>query len=266
MRKVLINALPKAGTNLLAKCLTMLGYREEGGLGSFLASPTSFKGRVRRLLWSASGNPYRVGIDMPMEIPKYAVDRILKRVGESRFVSAHVGYDDQILLKAISMKFVSLLIVRDPRAVLASFVPYVITNNLHPLNGAFRAMPPEDCYWVALRGGEFGSVRLKSLASRCEALRPWMANNAVINIRFEDIIGSKGGGSDELQLLTLKRVCNAIGRPENQAIEVAENLFGPGRSTFRKGQIDSWRGEIPQAVILETERELASVLEWWGYD
>ena len=34
MKKIFINSLPKAGTNLLAKCLDLFGYHKSGHLGS----------------------------------------------------------------------------------------------------------------------------------------------------------------------------------------------------------------------------------------
>lgn len=266
MRKVLINALPKAGTNLLAKCLKLMGYREQGGIGSFLVSPVTIKGRVRRLLWQNPEDAYLVGIDSPIRLPKRAIHGILEKVGEGGFLSTHLGYNDELLLKALEMEFVPLLVVRDPRAVLASFVPFVTRYKPHALHQAFLAMTEEERYWAAFQGGCFGSVDLESLLTRCEALDTWYSNDAVVKIRFEDIVGSRGGGSDTLQMQTIRKLCQTVELPEESPGIVSEQLFGPGRGTFRKGQIDSWREELPQELLCEVERNLAPILQKWGYN
>ena len=266
MKKAIINSLPKAGTNLLAKCLKLLGYREQGGIGSFLVSPTTIKGRVRRLLWQNPENAYSVGIDSPIKLPKRAIHNILGNVGEDGFLSAHLGYSDELLLKVLEMEFVPLLIVRDPRAVLASFVPFVASYKPHALHRKFLNMTKKEQYWAAFKGGCFGSVELASMLVRCEAMEPWHAHDAVMKVRFEDIVGFGGGGSDVRQVQTLRLFCQALELPEDSADIVSEQLFGQGRGTFRRGQIDSWREELPQELICEAERELAPVLQQWGYN
>jgi len=220
---------------------------------------------MRRLLWKTTDASYQVGIDSPVELPKRAVHRILARVGEEGFLSAHLGHCEALLHKVLEMEFVPLVVVRDPRAVLASFVPFVLSYEHHALHRAFLSLGKEECYWAAFRGGEFGSTTLKSMLARCESLASWYGHDDVVKIRFEDIVGARGGGSDMLQLQTLRRLCRVLDFPAERIDTVLAQLFGPGRGTFRKGQIDSWKNELPVNLISEAEKELAPILHRWGY-
>ncbi len=64
-------------------------------------------------------------------------------------------------------------------------------------------------------------------------------------VRFEDLIGPKGGGDKEKQTKTIYELANYIGMPisEMQASLYGDQLFGDSsrRRTFRNGQIGSWK-------------------------
>ena len=88
--------------------------------------------------------------------------------------------------------------------------------------------------------------------------------NALV-VRFEDLIGESGGGSTDLQRETLIRIAQFIDASLEDVPIVAEKLFGPGKATFRKGTIDSWREELPPEMLQEIENELSDILSAWGY-
>jgi hypothetical protein len=60
-------------------------------------------------------------------------------------------------------------------------------------------------------------------------------------------------------------MCNRLDVPLERIENVTKNLFGPGLRAFRKGQIDSWRDEIPAPIIKDVEHELKDILDTWGY-
>jgi hypothetical protein len=268
MKKVIINSLPKSGTNLLAKALKLMGYWERGGIGSFLVAKTTLKGCVRNLLWNSfgSGETYIVGVDSPINLPVAPVNRILDRVGESGFLSAHLGYSEKLLEAAKSRGFTPILVTRDPRAVLASFVAFVLDHKTHLLHHDFAGMDEVERYRAALLGREFAHGRkLLPLKERCLALAPWIEDADVMHLRFEDLVGSQGGGDDAVQKRLLEALCRRLDVPQERVATVAGELFGPGRKTFRKGQVDSWKEEIPPEVQDRMDAELDEVLRSWGY-
>ncbi len=61
-------------------------------------------------------------------------------------------------------------------------------------------------------------------------------------VKFENLIGPKGGGSYEQQLKTIMKISQHLGIPLSlQKIQtVIADLFG-GTWTFREGQIGGWK-------------------------
>ena len=152
MKKVFVNSLPKAGTNLLAKCLERVGYEQAGGFASSNVLARTIKARVRRRLWRAAEPGYIVGIDTPVEVARVPVDRRLRRIRGGQFAIGHIGYTVDLLRRIESLGFTSFLIIRDPRAVLNSLVHYLRKNQNHPLHRLFISMSELERYQHALHG------------------------------------------------------------------------------------------------------------------
>ncbi len=217
----------------MTKCLELLGYESQGGIGSFLVLGSEWPVKLRRLVWAPIRYGYIVGIDSPVEVARSPVQRILRRVRPSEYVSAHVGYTADLLHDVLKMDFQPILIIRDPRAVLASFVPYVLKERTHPLHDQFRRMNPEECYLAALNGHFSCEAPIQPLRIRCMALAPWIDSDEVLTVKFEELTGSKGGGSDTLQKKTVSLICDWLDAPHEKIDNVCKNLFGAGTRTFR---------------------------------
>ena len=267
MKKVFLNSLPKSGTNLLAKCLQLLGYEEKGHLGPGTVLSRHWRARLKRLSWLSYGQGYLLGVDTPVEVSRPKVDRMLEKIQPNMFVTAHVGYTTDLLRKVENMDFVPLVITRDPRAVLSSFVHYVVTRKEHIFYETFKSMSKEERFMAALRGELSINERafLQPLLVNCMSLEPWLRSESVLCIKFEDLIGSKGGGTDHRQQETLESICKRLDVPLERIENVTTKLFGPGRRAFRKGQINSWQDEIPTPIIKDVEHELKDILDAWGY-
>ena len=266
MNKAFVNSLPKSGTNLLAKCLLLFGYKERGHISAGTILDSTSRAYFRRLLWSTSSDGYLLGVNSPVMVRKPPINSKLRKLREGQFMTAHVGYQQELLDAVIANGIVPIQVIRDPRAVLASFVPYVVGDKNHFLNGLFAAMSPNDRYKAVLDGVTENNSTQKSLQECCEALDPWMNTNDVIVVKFEDIVGEQGGGSDKKQLTVLEQLADALKLPREKIQQVAENLYGPGRHTFRKGRIDSWKDEIPSRVLDRISTEMSEILDKWGYE
>ena len=86
-------------------------------------------------------------------------------------------------------------------------------------------------------------------------------------IKFEDLVGSKGGGSDKKQYKTIKALLKFLGlkRSEKRIKYAQKHLFGDS-PTFRKGQIGAWKKHFkPEHIALFKERMNHTLLEW-GYE
>lgn len=265
MKKAFVNSLPKSGTNLVGKCLELFDYQQLSGFAASQVLNNTWKSKVRRVLWHSSKQGYIIGIDSPVEISRRPIDRRLAMASDGTFLFGHIGYTTDILYRVQQMGFKPFVMLRDPRAVLNSFVHYVATNTRHVLHEDFIAMNLEQRYLAALHGFFDGKASLQPMNVRCKALAPWIDSNDVQVLYFERLVGNKGGGSDEQQRQTLEVLCNILGIDKTGIDRVMSELHGPGRPTFRKGQIDSWVGEIPARLHEVINEELADVLTAWGY-
>lgn len=265
MRPAFINSLPKSGTHLTAKCLALMGYSERDHVGSAQVLNPGLMSKLRRLAWIPVRQGYLVGIDTPVEISRTALHRMLRRATDRSFFTAHVGYSTALLDAVVRHHIQPIVVFRDPRAVLVSFVHYVAQRKEHVLNREFAALPVPEQFEAVLHGRRFEKAYLESLRTRCLALEGWRSSPDTLKIRFEDLVGTRGGGSDDLQRGTLLRLAESLRIPGPPIDRVVEELFGPGRHTFRKGQVASWQEELPAETLRAVEREVGDILERWGY-
>jgi hypothetical protein len=85
----------------------------------------------------------------------------------------------------------------------------------------------------------------------------WEHDEGAVMVRFEDLVGARGGGSADAQERAVERIASHLGISiDGQTTRmIEENLFGTGR-TFRKGQIGGWRSEF----LPEHERAVNEVM------
>ncbi len=267
MKKVFVNSLPKSGTNLVAKCLELMGYVESGGLDASLVSDLKIRSYLRSVYYRAIfSTGYMVGIDLPVEISRWAVNRILDRAESYNYVAGHIGYSAEILDLIKQKGFAPLLIRRDPRAVLNSFVHYVVNNRRHVLHKYLKDKSVSDRYHIALYGVNTGCIHLQSLLKRCNATDAWVADSDVLKLKFEDLVGSSGGGSDDIQRHSLSAMASFVGIKGFDVQSISGDVFGAGRHTFRKGFIHAWKEEMPASIQEEVNEVMHAVLLNWGYE
>ncbi|MCB1615259.1 MAG: hypothetical protein KDI30_04520, partial [Pseudomonadales bacterium] len=122
---------------------------------------------------------------------------------------------------------------------------------------------------IALNGGTYDGIIHLPFNQRCEAIDKWLScrpsyENIHI-IKFEDLAGAQGGGSDEKRDNCIDTIFTILDIPEEKKSTVQDNLFGKGRYTFRSGQIDSWQKDLPPAIIKDCENSIGDYLQKWDY-
>jgi hypothetical protein len=265
VNKVLVNSLPKSGTHLAAHCLELFGFNSIGHISSRIVLRNDWQTKIRRILFNPLSNGYIVGVDSPIEISRWIIDKRLNAGKKGTYITSHVGYTDLILNKSLQLNYKPLLIIRDPRAVLNSFVHYVSTETEHSLFNEFNKLTEAEKFRKALNGFCSDTKQLQSIYTRCLAVESWRKNNLVLTVKFEDLIGAQGGGSDIFQKKVLNKICEFVGGDERKIENVANNLFGSKDMTFRKGKVDSWKREIPHDLHHRINMELEDILSIWGY-
>jgi hypothetical protein len=266
LTRIVANSIPKSGTHLLDRLLVLLGFEmSEGGI-----RPNLVAGRfrpVRRLL-RGRGEQVTVGVVSPQRISRRWLAGRLDEVPEGGFVNAHCVYTPELadLFRAVGMRTVCIL--RDPRDVAVSQMHHIKQRKQHFAHEAFGALPSDrERLLVSIRGGELGGRELQSLEQRYRQFLGWGRDGGAVMVKFEDLVGTEGGGSEEAQRLAVERVAEHVGVPvgEGTLESVREGIFGVGQ-TFRKGQIGGWREEFSEEHERAVREVAGPLLAELGYE
>jgi Sulfotransferase domain len=299
--RIVANSIPKSGTHLLDRLLVLLGFEmvDLGGVRPHLAKsnyrfplvnkrlkgilglrgPEDVMGigphlveggrfRSARRLLRGRGEKVTVGVVSPQPISRRWLTRRLSKVPDGGFVSAHCIYTPELahLFRQQGMRTVCIL--RDPRDVAVSQMHYIKQLENHFAHEGYLALPSDsERLMLAIRGGELGGRRLQSLDERYRQFLRWERDGGAAVAKFEDLVGTKGGGSAGAQRLAVERVAGHLGVEADEATmrAVEEGLFGAGR-TFRKGQIGGWREEFSAEHARAVEEILGPLLVQLGYE
>jgi hypothetical protein len=299
--RIVANSIPKSGTHLLDRLLVLLGFEmvDLGGVRPHLAKsnyrfplvnkrlksilglrgPEDVMGigphlveggrfRPARRLLRGRGEKVTVGVVSPQPIGRRWLTRRLSKVPDGGFVSAHCIYTPQLADLFRQQGMSTVCILRDPRDVAVSQMHYIKQLENHFAHEGYMALPSDkERLLLAIRGGELGGRRLQSLDERYRQFLRWERDGGAAVAKFEDLVGTKGGGSAEAQRLAVERVAEHLGVGVDKATmrAVEEGLFGAGR-TFRKGQIGGWHEEFSADHARAVEEVLGPLLVELGYE
>jgi hypothetical protein len=221
--RVLANSLPKSGTHLVTALLDRLPDMRYSG-HHLTAYDVTRNGTTD---WTA-------------------LRRRLASVRTGQYVSAHLPAWPELFEMLGELGYRCLFAVRDPRDAAVSDMHYIMRFPQHPLHDRLRAMPSDDERLTAVitgMGGErAGLPLLESMPERLDAYLGWLGAPATRPVRFERLVGSRGGGDAGTQHREIAEIAQHVGRPLTpaQVAEVAAAVWSPGSSTFRRGAIGDW--------------------------
>ena len=136
----------------------------------------------------------------------------------------------------------TVVLIRDPRDIAVSEAFYLASRQDHPLHADFAALPDLRSRLRASIEGLDG--RLAPLEERLGVYAGWLGlGDGALVVRFEDLIGPRGGGSAAAQLWTVERIFAYLGLrvPEDRLRRLVRQAFSGASPTFRQGAIGSWR-------------------------
>lgn len=287
-QRVLINSMPKSGTHLLARMMWLLGYEDfelargklqQIGARLGLSSPSALANqrvsrhwKVRLHRWSGRhpGQPaVTVDATVPVQVPLGLLQDWLEAVPPGHFLTAHLGWSPQAESAVQQVGFRQVLIIRDPRDVLVSFLHFV-DRPQHPLSVDFRTLAPDQQVLFAVNGGQGprSGRQLAGLKAAFQAILDWRPVRDVLTVNFEDLIGERGGGSLAVQQENVLAICRHLDiEASQQRVEhVCQQAFDSGAITFRRGQIGAWRDELSDEQIrlcTESFGDLLKAQESW---
>ena len=241
-KPVITITVMKAGSHLLNKCIYLLTQGKK-----FFYVP-EFKRNLPNIL---------------MQDNQFCYTHIAHTKTRERWLKKH--------------NFTCFYIYRDPRDQLVSLVFYLyvapwVKSRVHPVfNKPVDQIPFNDLLMDLITDGSWlysliaGSSDIKSVGAFYRATLPWLAMPSICVLKFEELIGPRGGGTEEMQLRSIQKIAYQLGiknieRPK--LLSIAHELFGSTvpfgallshntlevvRSTqqpfehFRQGKIGAWR-------------------------
>ncbi len=157
----------------------------------------------------------------------------------------------------------TILLYRDPRDVFVSYA-YHVMEQIYALWE--KQESKAELHWIAPYTRQFAEMDISSRIlyllddSKPNELKlhiPHLTKRVfelakqqpVLCIRFEDIIGNRGGGSDEAQKRAFDQIHDFLGLSVSKAglLNIAKQKWGHSWN-FRSGQIGSWQKFFTKAV------------------
>ncbi len=240
-RRVLANSIPKAGTHLLKRCLEALPGVFDAGVHLDLRDS---EGRMRARLHA---------------------------LPEGGVASAHLVHEPRFARLVRECDVAHVLIVRDPRDLAVSYAEYVPRAAHHYLHAHFAALDPDARLMAAITGvpGEvsWDSVALRDIGAVFAQFLPWRDEPDTLVLRFEDLVGARGGGDEREQRAAVARLSAHVGVAlDARALEAAAaSAFDPRSPTFRRGACGEWRERFSDAHAAAFERVAGGLLAELGY-
>lgn len=149
------------------------------------------------------------------------------------------------------LNYQQVFIIRDPRAVVVSLIPFVLDTGKMPgrhfLEDDFSLMSPTQHLDFILEGGYAvkAGVEIKNFAQVYRSMLAWRNEEGCLFIHFEDLVGEQGGGTKEKQEAVVNKICSYLDIPfDDTIISQLGEIYNPGARTFRTGKIDAWKSSM----------------------
>lgn len=236
--KILINSIPKAGTHLVERALENYPLLRN-------AAQRTLRG------WS-SADPRML--------------RVLSNTCRGLFRTGHLPAHGDILHVVREKDIRVLFVLRDPRDIVVSNFKYATYLDLsHPTHAYFKSLPDDETRLLKTIVGE--PEVLTPIAEILDLFEPWLDPAIALSIRFEDLVGSRGGGEDGQQMASLRKIADflKIKITDDMLTRIAGKVFHTKSLTFHGGQIGKWRTVFSPAHLTTFRERVGDRLEKYGY-
>lgn len=247
---VINSSIPKCGTFLLEKAVRLIMNDKSSG-------------------WDIMDKTY---------VPSF--DIIQNALNKANILCLHLVHNRvyEEFIKKNNIKF--CFIYRDPRDQLVSQVHFMLNKSHDRGRFAFdsllTALIGDNNYSPKRIFYPFQDIKLNILSSQnyishirrfYEGFLGWKNSSVCCAIKFEDLVGPKGGGTDEKQRQTISKIAKHIGVniSQQQIVQIASDLFG-STWTFREGQIGSWRKHFKEEHVHAFKTVAGNLLPLLGYE
>jgi hypothetical protein len=201
----------------------------------------------------------------PRNIARFGgLRRVLSSARAGQLFVSHFPFSEEVRDTAAEAGVGVVFLKRDPRAVLSSDIRYIDTRKdhyLHPFQAACETVADR----VRLQLDGVPAEAVAPFADRLEAYLQWENDPDALCLRFEDLTGFNGGPEGQLKEFELLFGFAGADASQPWLRSLPGRLPTKSTPTYRSGQGDSWRRELPAEVIAEIEARLGNILHRFGY-
>ena len=209
----------------------------------------------------------------------------IKNMAYNRFAWGHIGADKMSFQLVADLGLVVIVMLRDPRDVVVSYVDHVYRLKPHILKNYYNSLPddharlratiqgvPHDAYSRDPRLVEMGVYErhpgFSDIGTVCRSYLPWLEHADIHVVHFEDLVGEKGAGSRDRQLEGVKRLISFLKLKctEDQAEDICDRIYDRRSPTFNQGIQARWKFVFTEE-LKDIFKEVASIeLIRMGYE
>ncbi len=192
---------------------------------------------------------------------------------DSQYLWSHFAPSDEIQM-ALENGGESVYIIfnfRDPRDVLVSWFYWLHPNSdksmhLHQdyMKKVYSHFTDDELIDIFIRNDKFREVEYNPI-EHFRLSRALYFHPKVLNVSFEDLVGSNGGGSDDLQKKTIEVIFNYLKIKNVDVDKIAKNAFDKTSETFRKGKIGSYKKVLSPMQIKLFNKLHGDIIKQYGY-
>lgn len=211
--RVLMTSIPKGGTNLL-----------ENALFNFPILRRKL-GRTFQRFRSIDSKTFK----------------ILSNIHNGQFLVAHLAAFPEVIEYCKRNNIKVIFMIRDPRDIMVSHCKYVAgIDSTHVLYEYYNSLPSDDARLMATIKGEHEMQ--DSVKDVLGKYGGWLYDDNTLVVKFEDLIGSNGGGDDRMQYAVVKSIGIHLGidMTDEKIQYICSSVFNSKAATFRSGQINGW--------------------------
>lgn len=242
--RVLVNGNPKSGTHLLLDCLSLFPKMYFSGRQFSLAEFVLHPYKPQELQFYAR-NP-----SIPIQYQR--LKSFLAACPNGMFVTSHSRYHKDLRDILVDLSFRHIFLLRDPRDIVVSYTFFVTkehwTHHHYYYTEVLKTKEERLMKTIlGFPGDEKKKIRpLASIGEIMEGHIPWLLENDILICKFEDLVGEAGGGNDDKQHQTIRKISHYINRPidDDQLRTIAKKMYSTKSLTFRKGLIGDWRNHF----------------------
>lgn len=228
--KLMMTSVPKSGSHLLQAMLTNLRELKRAPVVLYPYKPVS---------------EYRMAIE---------------KLAHNRFAWGHIGLNMETLDLIQRFDMGIIVMLRDPRDIVVSFVDHVYRLKPHILKNYYTSLANDHARLkAAILGAQKEAYpRDQILAEQgiydmytgftnigrvCEGYLAWTEYSKTHVVHFEDLIGADGGGSKKNQEKAVRGVIDFLGLAytESETSKICRKIYNPKSPTFNRGKTNRWK-------------------------